>query len=613
MAYGYTGKLLRVDLSTGRWEVQRIADERIRDYLLGSGLAARLFYDEMDPQRDALHPVSPLYFMTGLLTGTLVPTGCRSSVCGRSPLTGIWNESNVGGYWGAELRSAGFDGVVVSGRASEPVYLWIHDGTVELRPASELWGADCFELRERLRAATDPRAEIACVGPAGENGVRLAGVMFVGRLERAAGRGGMGAAMAAKNLKAIVVRGERRPAYYADEAGLRTQVKADNSAIRENSVGMSLLGTAGGVPATEAAGDLPIKNWLLGSWQDGAQATSGQHLFEMYPPRHTHCFSCPIGCGKDIEIREGPYAGVTSHAPEYETLGAFGAMLLNPDVAVIAKANELCNRYGLDTISTGSVIALAMEAYEKGLLGTDQAGGLDLAWGNAEAIITLVEQIARREGLGDLLADGVRMAAGRLGPEVEEMAIHVKGLALPMHDPRAFVDMAANYATANRGACHLESLSYWRGYGLEWPGWGYAGPYDRLDSTGKGRVAYDFQNYMSVFNPLGLCKFIVKSGVEPATVARWVSLALGWDLDADGLLHLGEKLFNLRRLINVRYGIGRKDDTLPHRLLTLPRPSGSAQGVLPDLESMLAEYYQLRGWTADGVPGGEKLAGLGLV
>jgi len=611
MAYVYTGKLLRVDLSTGNWEVQKIDDEIVRGFLLGSGLAARLFYDEMDAGRDALDPANPLYFVTGLLTGTLVPTGCRSSICGRSPLTGIWNESNVGGYWGAELRFAGFDGVVVSGRASEPVYLWIHDGTVELRPAGELWGQDCFEVRERLRAATDPQAEIACVGPAGENGVRLASVIFVGRLERAGGRGGMGAAMAAKNLKAIAVRGTQRPEY-ADEAGLRAQVKADNADIRDKSVSMSLLGTAGGVPATEATGDLPIKNWLLGSWPDGAQTTSGQHMFEVYPPKHTHCFSCPIGCGKDIEIREGPYAGVTGHAPEYETLGAFGAMLLNPDVAVIAKANELCNRYGLDTISVGATIALAMEAYERGLLRADQTGGLDLTWGNAEAIVALVEQIARREGLGNLLADGVRAAAERLGPEAEEMAIHVKGLELPMHDPRAFVDMATNYATANRGACHLEAISYWRGYGLEWPGWGYTGPYDRLDSTGKGRVAYDFQNYMSVFNPLGLCKFIVKGGVEPATVARWVSLALGWDLDADNLLHLGEKLFNLRRLINVRYGIRRKDDTLPRRLLTLPRPSGSAQGVLPDLENMLAEYYQLRGWTADGVPGPEKLAELGL-
>ncbi|MBC7251711.1 MAG: aldehyde ferredoxin oxidoreductase family protein [Anaerolineae bacterium] len=611
MTYVYTGKLLRVDLSTGTWTVQEISEEMVRGYLLGSGLAAKLFYDEMDPQRDALDPASPLYFMSGLLTGTLAPTGCRSSVCGRSPLTGIWNESNVGGYWGAELRFAGFDGIVVTGRAPQPVYLWIHDGTVELRPADDLWGKDCFQVRELLRSATDPRAEIACVGPAGERGVRLASVIFVGKVERSAGRGGMGAAMAAKNLKAIAVRGTQRP-QYADEAGLRAQVKADNAKIRDNSVGMSLLGTAGGVPATEAAGDLPIKNWLLGSWPEGAQSTSGQHMFEVYPPKHTHCFACPIGCGKDIEIKDGPYAGVSGHAPEYETIGAFGAMLLNPDVAVIAKANEMCNRYGLDTISTGSVIALAMEAYEKGLLSNDQTDGLDLTWGNAEAIITLVERIARREGLGDLLADGVRAAAARLGPATEEMAIHVKGLALPMHDPRAFLDMAVNYATANRGACHLESLSYWRGYGLEWPDWGQAGPYNRLDSAGKGRVAYEFQNYMSVFNPLGLCKFTVKGGVDPATVARWMSLALGWDLDADGLLHLGEKLFNLRRLINVRYGIRRKDDTLPRRLLTWPRPSGSAQGVLPDLEGMLAEYYQLRGWNADGVPSQEKLKELGL-
>ena len=250
---------------------------------------------------------------------------------------------------------------------------------------------------------------------------------------------------------------------------------------------------------------------------------------------------------------------------------------------------------------------MAMEAYEKGVINIE---GMDLTWGNPEAIVRLVEMIAHREGIGDLLASGVRAAAERLGEE--ELAIHVKGLELPMHDPRAFTSMAANYATANRGGCHLEALSYWYGYGNNWPDWGYVGEPDIHTSEGKGKIAYDFQNYMSVYNPLGLCKFIAKAGVEPSHLAEWVSLAMGWDWTKDEVLRMGERLFNLKRLINVRLGVSAKDDTLPQRLLTHPRPSGKAKGVLPDLDLILREYYQLRGWTPEGAPSEAKLKQLGL-
>jgi len=287
-------------------------------------------------------------------------------------------------------------------------------------------------------------------------------------------------------------------------------------------------------------------------------------------------------------------------------------LLLNDNLEAIIQADHLCNRYGLDTISTGAAIALAMEAYEKGLLTAEDTGGLELEWGNAEAILQLVEQIAYRQGLGAALADGVRAAAKKLGPAAEEMAIHAKGLAIAMHDPRAFADMAVNYATANRGGCHLEALSYWRGYGLEWEEWGQAGEHNRLDGAGKAQVVYDFQNYLSVYNALGLCKFIVKGLVGPETVVEWLNLAMGWGWDSGDLIRAGERIFNLKRLINLRLGVTGADDTLPRRLLTHPRPSGSAAGVLPDLKPMLEEYYQLRGWTAAGVPTEEKLRDLGL-
>jgi aldehyde:ferredoxin oxidoreductase len=610
----YAGKLLRIDLTGGAHEVAPIDDTDVRQYLLGSGLAAKIYHEEMEPGADALDPASPLLAFNGLLTGTFAPTGCRSSWCGRSPLTGIWNEANMGGHWGAELRAAGFDGLIIRGRAAEPVYLWIHDGEVEIRPAAHLWGLDHFEAFERLRAETDAKAQLACIGLAGERMVRFASVMQGGQDHaRAAGRGGMGALLGSKNLKAIVVRGTAKPSY-PDMKAFRDFVREINQHIKVNSVGLSQLGTAGGVPATELTGDMALKNWRLGNWKDEAARVSGQRIAETIFERHTHCFACPIGCGKTVRIENGPYAGVYGHGPEYETLAGLGGNCQCDDLNAISWMNDLCNRYGLDTISTSGSIAFAMEAYEKGLITQEETGGLDLTWGNAEAMIEAIHAIARREGIGELLADGVRAAAQRIGPEAEAFAIHVKGLEVPYHDPRAYVDMAANYATGVRGGCHLESLSYWLGYGVRFDVYGWYNPeeYDSHDSAGKGRVAVDFQNYMAVYNPLGICKFIAKGKVEPQHIADLVNAAMGWAWTPEELLRTGERLTNLKRLVNLRLGIGRADDTLPQRLLSEPRPSGGAEGVVPDLDLMLEEYYAARGWTPEGAPSPERLAELGL-
>jgi aldehyde:ferredoxin oxidoreductase len=610
----YAGHLLRLDLSSRTQHVEPVDDADVRQYLLGSGLAAKIYYDEMDPDLDPLDPASPLLAFTGLLTGTYSPTGCRSTWCGRSPLTGIWNEANMGGHWGAELRFAGFDGLILTGRAPEPVYLWIHDGQAEVRPAGHLWGLDHFETFDQLRAETDPKAQLACIGPAGENQVRFANVMQGGQGHaRTAGRGGIGALLGSKNLKAIVVRGTDKPTY-PDQAAFRSFVRDINQHIKINSVGMSQLGTAGGVPATELTGDMPLKNWTLGNWKDEAARISGQRIAETIFERHTHCFACPIGCGKTVKIEDGPYAGVQGHGPEYETLAGFGGNCQCDDLNAISRMNDLCNRYGMDTITTSSVIAFAMEAYEKGLLTQDDTGGIDLVWGDADAMIAIIHAIARREGLGELLSAGVRAAARQIGPVAEAFAIHVKGMEIPYHDPRAFVSMAANYATDGRGACHLESLSYWLGYGVRFDVYGWYDPeeYDPHDSAGKGQVAVDFQNYMAVYNPLGICKFIAKGKVEPQHIADLVNAAAGWDWTADDLLQTGERLFNLKRQINLRLGITRADDTLPQRLLTEPRPTGGAAGVLPDLDTMLTEYYRVRGWTPEGVPTAARLEALGL-
>ncbi|HLF27165.1 MAG TPA: aldehyde ferredoxin oxidoreductase family protein [Anaerolineae bacterium] len=616
MPYAYTGKYIRFDLSTGRYTIETIADEDVKTYLLGSGYAAKLYYEEMDPSLDPLDARATLYVFNGLLSGTFAPTGCRSSWCGRSPLTGIWNEANLGGHFGAELRFAGYDGIVVTGKAPHPTYLYINGvtNTIERRDATHVWGQDTFEAHARLIEETDEKARAALIGVAGERLVKIAGVASGGQAHtRLAARGGMGALMGSKHLKAIVVRGKDRP-QYADAKGFHATVKAGNHYIMEHPAAeaLHLVGTAGGHPTTDKFGDNAILNWRGGNWFEGTVKTSGKAIAETIFTKHTFCHACPIGCGKAVEVKAGPHAGVWGEGPEYETLCGFGSNLQCDDLNAIAAMNDLCNRYALDTISTSGVLAFAFEAYEKGAITPADTGGIELKWGAAEAIIAMIHKIGRREDIGDTLAEGVREAARRLGQGSETYAIHVKGLELPYHDPRGFVSMAANYATASRGACHLEAISYWRGVGLEWPGWeaGEAQEWierKRFDSSIGAKTAVSFQNYMTTYNPLGLCKFITKGSFTPAQTAELVNQALGWSWSADDVLDMGARLFNLKRLINVRLGISRKDDALPTRLVTEPRPTGSAAGVLPDMNIMLPEYYRLRKWDESGIPTREAL------
>lgn len=619
MPHVYAGKILKIDLTTRQTSVRLVRAAEVEAFLLGSGLAAKIYYEEfrplLDPQLDVFDPRNPLIVMNGLLSGTFAPTGCRSSWCGRSPLTGIWNEANLGGHWGAELRFAGWDGIIITGRSLRPTYLWINgdggEGTplVEFRDAGHVWGLDQFETHAALLAETDPKARCASIGQAGENLVKLAGVATGGQPHtRMAARGGMGALLGSKNLKAIVVRGQTKPEY-ADPKGFHAAVKESNRYIMSHgpAEALHLVGTAGGHPTTDKFGDNAILNWRGGNWLDGTIKTSGKAIAETIFAKHTFCHACPIGCGKAVQIKDGPYAGVAGEGPEYETLCGFGSNLQCDDLNAITAMNDLCNRYTLDTISTSGVLAFAFECYEKGLLTAADTGGIELKWGDAAAILAMIRQIARREYVGDLLAEGVRFAARRIGGGAEAFAIHVKGMELPYHDPRGFVSMAANYATANRGACHLEAISYWRGVGLEWPGWQAGDPqgwveHKRFDSAIGAETAIAFQDYMSVYNPGGLCKFITKGSFTPAQTAELFNQALGWQWTAADLLDTGARIFNYKRLINVALGIRRPDDVLPRRLTHEPRPTGTAAGVLPDMDRMLPRYYALRGWDADGVP-----------
>ena len=607
----YAGRYLRIDLSTGESHVEGIPDEQAQKYLLGSGFAAYLYHREMDPSLDPLDPASPLLVFNGLLTGSVAPTGCRTSFCGRSPLTGIWNEANLGHHWGAELRFAGFDGLVITGRAQAPVYLWVSDEGVELRDASLVWGRDYFDAADRLLEETSPKARVVGIGPAGEQLVRIAGIMCgPSGYVRAAARGGMGALMGSKNLKAIVVRGSQRP-QYAHAQAFRNEVKEQNVYLQGTSIGMTKLGTAGGIVATEQFGDLPIRNWQLGNWSEAPKVT-GATLYEKYLVKSTHCHACPIGCGKEVEVREGKYVTPRGEGVEYETIAGFAGSCHISDLESIVLASSLCNRYGLDTISTSSAIAFAMEAFERGLIGEQDTGGIELRFGDPDAMLAMIGKIALRQDIGRLLGEGVRQAAREIEGS-EEFAIHVKGLEVAYHDPRAFVSMAVNYATAARGGCHLESGSFWNGYGICLPDLGYPETLDRLASSPEqAKLAYDWQNYAGVFNPLGLCKFLIKGRLGGGQLSRLINLATGWQWDTADILAAGDRIFQLKRLINLRLGITAADDTLPRRFLEEPRPSGSAAGNLPDLKVLLPAYYALRGWDERGVPRPERLQALGL-
>ncbi len=611
MSAGFHARLLSVDLSTGDIGEQAVPPEWYRTFLGGSGLAARLLYGELTPQLEPLAPEAPLAFVAGLLAGLPCATACKVCVCGKSPLTGIWNEATAGGLWPAALRATGYDGIVVRGAASQPTVLVVEGRQARLEPAGDLWGQDTFATHDALVERHGAKARVASIGPAGEAKVRFASIMMDGRVARAAGRGGMGAVMGSKLLKAVVVRGKTPPEAH-DLPGLKALNRGEWPEIRANAKGLRDFGTSGGVEAVEFWGDLPIKNWQLGSFTEGARKTTAQTYFPEVLDRHRACSSCPIRCAKDVHVRQGPHAGDKGHGPEYETLAGFGANCLNDDPHVIIAANDLCNRNGLDTISASGLVAFALEACERGLVGPGDAEGLSLAWGDADSILGLLDQITHRRALGDVLAEGARLAAERLGGNAVEFAVHTKGMEYPLHDPRAFVSMAVHYATTHRGACHLDGLTYFLGRGIPLPDMGYTEPPDPASQDGKAKIAYDLQNFLGLHNPLGLCKFLFLARVGPSGLARWIGYVTGWDVDQAELLRTGERLAQLKRLINVRLGISRKDDTLPPRLASHARPTGRSAGQLPHIGRMLHEYYQLRGWTPEGIPTAETLEAFDL-
>ncbi|RLI89588.1 MAG: aldehyde ferredoxin oxidoreductase [Archaeoglobales archaeon] len=604
---GYTGKTLFVNLSDGTVKTRPTDMEIARKYLGGKGYAVRLLYDyliDYEKKGIAARDINPLgeenvlIFATGPATGIVgFPESGRYHVMAlRSPLTGSIASANSGGRWGPFLKFAGFDAIIIEGKSEEPVYLEVLDGTAEIRCAKDIWGKNVFETEKILKKRAGRRCSVACIGPAGENQVLFACIM--NDEHRAAGRTGVGAIMGSKKLKAIVVGGDSRPEVAKPDEFEEVSKEAINK-IRNNPVtgeGLPKYGTAILVNIINNAGILPYKNWQTG-YNDKADEISGETLAEKYLTKNRACWGCQIGCGRVTAVKEGCFQILYSEGPEYESIWALGNTTGVMQLDAIIKANHLCDELGLDTISMGSTIAAAMELREKGYIPDEVLEGLDLRFGNATVLVELIWRTAYKAGFGRYLALGSKRLAEIFG--APDLSMSVKGLELPAYDPRGAKGIGLTYATANRGGCHVT------GYTISPEILGLPEKIDPLTIEGKAKWVKAFQDFTCVVNSAVNCLFTTFAlGAED--YAALLSPVTGWDMSAEDLMKIGERIYNLERVIISKYGFDGKDDSLPKRLLTEPMPEGAARGHVVELEKMKEEYYKLRGWV-NGVPTEEKL------
>ncbi len=602
-------RLLRVDLTAGTTSVETIPDGWLRDYVGGRGLAARYLYEEMDPTVDPLSTDNKLIFATGPLTGTPVPCGARYMVVTKGALTNAITTSNSGGHWGPELKFAGYDLLIVEGKAPQPSYLFIYDDHVEIRDASELWGRGVHFTEDHLRLATGiPGLRIACIGPAGENLVKFACIM--NDKHRAAGRSGVGTVMGSKNLKAIAVRGTGG-VDIADPAAFMKSMWEMRAGMQDNPGRKSFaeLGTAATIDMTQAFGGLPTRNFQQGQFEE-YENLNGNTIKDTRLVANKACFACTIACGRVCRLGDAADKFmVNTHprnwrtageGPEYEAAWALGADVGVGDLDAVLKANWLCNDLGMDPISMGATLAAAMELYQRGVV-TDEMVELPLKFGSGDALVRMTEATAFREGFGDELAEGSkRMGEKFANPDV---FMGSKGQEYPAYDPRGFQGMGVAYATCNRGGCHLRAWT---------PGPETTGKFEPHATAGKGEWVAHEQDRTTVHDNTGLCLFVGGSGGPLETFVPCTAAATGVPYTLEEFVKIGERTWNLERLWNQRAGLTKADDSLPKRLLKEAHKDGPSAGVVVDLDTMLSEYYQTRGWDDEGVPGRDKLMELGL-
>jgi len=597
MNNNYRMRVLRVNLTDKVTQDMEIDKNVIIKFLGGRGLGAKILSEELKPGVDPLGAENKLIFLTSPLIGTSAPSCVKYAVVTKSPLSGTILMALAGGFFGAELRHTGYDGIIINGKAEKPVYLWINDGKVIIGSAEYLWGMPTDEMQNYLKERLGEKVRIACIGPAAEKFVRFSSIISD---KRAVGRGGAGAVMASKNLKAIAVKGTGEVPV-VQPAEFSQTVSKIRKKYRESSR-LKMFGkycTPGVLEKVNDRGIYPVRNFQDGGFKGANKINADAH--QRLVVRNLTCYKCPVACGNLTVVREGPYAGAVTEGPEYQTLWSFGGQCGNDCIEAIIAADELCDKLGMDTISTGNVIGFAMELYEKGIITDKDTEGLSLRFGNHRAMVEMVKIIASRQGLGDILAEGVKRAAQKIGKGAEKYAMEGKGLEMAGYDPRGAKGMGIEYATSPRGACHERGLVTRETFGSP-------PPIDRFAIKGKGKVTMEVQDEMAVLDSLGICVFpLHNAGMDLKDVGGLFSFALGVRFDIDQLMKAGERIWNLERLFNIKEGFTRKDDTLPERFLREPMPNGPSKGHIVELNELLVDYYQERGWDKQGIPADEKL------
>jgi aldehyde:ferredoxin oxidoreductase len=601
---GYNKRLLRVDLTYGHMQDEEVPDRYLEDFIGGKGLGARLLWDLLPRGADPLSPENVVLIVTGPVVGTRIPTSARWAIVTKSPLTGLFLDSYCSENFGPFLRHAGYDVVVFTGRAPEPLILHLGKDGPALVGSRDLWGRGTLATEAHLKQAY-PGAVQACIGPAGENGIPFAGVYSEGRW---AARGGAGAALGSKGIKAVVIERQQRGPRLHDQSGFLAVVNESLREIRAHPVTkkggpLMMYGTPNLVMLLNTVGALPSRNWQQNTFA-GADGISGETMRDRLNTRVESCFGCPIACAKVSHIPDGRFPGLAVRGPELESIYSLGSQLGIDNIEAVAYLNHLCNDYGLDTISTGVTIGMAMEAFERGLISLSDTEGLELRFGNVEAAVVALGKIVRREGIGDWLAHGTRVLAARLGEGAGSFAMNVKGLELPAYDPRGMKGMGIAYATADRGGCHLRASTL----NIELRGLGEK--VDRFAEPGKARIVKEIQDAWSIIDSMLYCKFGGYAITLPV-IARAYSAATGRDVSSEDLRMIGERIYNITRLVNLREGMSPAEDDLPRRLLDETVAEGPSVGQTVDLKTMLEEYYTVRGWPG-GIPGQERLAALGL-
>ncbi len=608
---GYAGAVLEIDLTTGR--IRKTATDQFFDvglFVGGKGFGAVTLWKKLKPEIDPLSPDNILMFLTGPLTGTLCP-GTRMCVVTKSPLTGTFCDSYVGGHLGPEFKFAGYDALIVSGRSERPVYLWVKDDDVDVCDAEHLWGLDTFQTEEKIRhARRDPSVRVGCIGPAGERLVRFAHINT--ERYRQAGRGGTGAVMGSKNLKAVAVKGTGEIHVHNLDDFNQLAKEAYNVLLKNHTIhARRRWGTARSVLFASDQDLYPTRNYQEATFEE-AEDLSAEVMEKRFWVKHKACYGCPVNCGKLGVIRSGPYKGTVLDGVEYETTVMLGANCGISNYEAVAHANMLCDKLGLDAISVGNVIAYTMECYERGILTEKETDGLTPRFGNEKAMIELVRRIAYRKGLGNLLAEGVKLFSERLGEKAQSFAMHVKGLELPGWGARAAPGMGLAYATADRGGCHT------RAWPITYETSGLApngSKIERYSTNKKAQIVKDQQDYGAATDCLVACWF-VRSAIGIERYVRMVNAATGTKMTSDEFTKVGERIWNLVRMFNAREGFTTRDDGLPKRMLTEALPSGVGKGqklTRANLSRMLDEYYELRKWgKSTGIPTREKLRELKL-